>query len=154
VRKPHKQEFVRVHRSEEFRIETMVLELKEDRETYLVDPNLWSDLTLELTPKVLFTTLNRQKVLTLWPIRMPGADGRVDQWNSSALDAATLARETWVRVAASMGLGAYEVFEASGEIPEPEWPDLSFAEILNIAFKGRYIASLDHPALRRLRGDV
>ena len=154
VRKPHKQEFVRVHPSEEYRIETMVLDLKEDRETYLVAPSLWPDLAAELTPKVLYTAMNRQKVLTLWPIRMPGTDGRIDQWNASALDAVTLARETWVRVAANMGLGAYEVYEATGEIPEPDWPDLSFSEIAKIAFRGRYIDSLDHLALRRLRGEV
>jgi hypothetical protein len=31
-------------------------------------------------------------VLTLWPIRRPGEDGRVDQWNASALEAAEMAQ--------------------------------------------------------------
>ena len=31
--------------------------------------------------------------------------------------------EKWVRVTANMSLGAYEIFEASGDLPEPVWPD-------------------------------
>jgi len=40
VRKPNKQEFIRVHPDEAYRLETAVLELKEEREIYLVDPSL------------------------------------------------------------------------------------------------------------------
>jgi hypothetical protein len=154
VRKPSKQEFVRVHPDQAYRLETAVLELKEERETYLVEPSLWPELPSELTPKVLFTTMNRQGVLTLWPVRMPGEDGRLDEWNTSALEAAEMARERWVRVVANMGLGAYEVYEATGNLPEPSWPELGFPEILKVAFKGRYIADFDHPVIRRLRGEL
>jgi hypothetical protein len=154
VRKPNRQEFVRVHPSDDYRLETAVLELKEERETYLVAPALWPELPGELTPKVIYTTLNRQRVLTLWPIRLPGEDGRIDEWNASALEAAAMARRRWVRVAANMGLGAYEVFEATGALPEPVWPELSFQEMLHVAFKGRYITELDHPVVRRLRGEL
>jgi len=154
VRKPSKQEFVRVHLDEAYRLETAVLELKEERETYLVEPSLWSELPSELTPKVLFTTINRQGVLTLWPVRMPGEDGRLDEWNASALEAAELARSRWVRVVANMGLGAYEVYEASGDLPDPTWPELTFTEILKVAFKGRYITEIEHPVIRRLRGEL
>jgi hypothetical protein len=152
VRKPAKQEFVRVHPGIDFRLETAVLELKEERETYLVDPQLWGDIPGELTPKVLFTAINRQGVVTLWPIRMPGEDGRLDMWNQSALEAAQMAQQHWVRVSSNMSLGAYEVFQATGDIPEPEWPELSLSEILKVAFKGRYIESAEHPVIRQLLG--
>jgi hypothetical protein len=59
-----------------------------------------------------------------------------------------------VRVVANMGLGAYEVYEASGDLPDPSWPELSFPEILKVAFKGRYITEVEHPVIRRLRGEV
>jgi len=154
VRKPNKQEFIRVHPDEAYRLETAVLELKEERETYLVAPSLWPELPSELTPKVLFTTMNRQGVLTLWPVRMPGEDGRLDEWNTSALEAAEMARTRWVRVVANMGLGAYEVYEATGNLPDPSWPELSFTEILKVAFKGRYITDIEHPVIRRLRGEL
>jgi hypothetical protein len=51
-----------------------------------------------------------------------------------------------------MALGAYDVFEGSNDLPEPSWPEVSFKEILRIAFKDNYIETPDHPVLRRLRG--
>jgi len=154
VRKPNRQEFIRVHPSEGYQLETAVMELKEEREIYLVDRPLWPELPSELIPKVLFTTMNRQRVLTLWPVRMPGEDGRLDEWNASALEAAEMAKASWVRVAANMALGAYEVYQATGDLPEPEWPDLEFREILKVAFKDRFITDLDHPVIRKLRGEL
>jgi hypothetical protein len=154
VRKPNRQEFIRVHPSDDFRLETAIVELKEERETYLVSPSLWADIPGEIIPKVLYTYINRQGVVALWPIRLPGEDGRLDTWNSSALDAAELARKTWIRVAANMSLGANEVFEATGGLPDADWPEEGFEEILQTAFRNLYIDDLDHPVLQRLRGEV
>jgi acetoin utilization deacetylase AcuC-like enzyme len=154
VRKPGRQDFIRVHSDESYRLETAVLELKDERETYLVHPDIWCELPGEIVPKALFTTINRQGVLFLWPIRLPGDDGRHDEWNRSALEAAEMAQKRWIRVAANMSLGAYEVYEAVGNIPEPEWPDVDFKEILRTGFKDRFIDSLDHPVIRHLRGEM
>jgi hypothetical protein len=154
VRKPWRQDFVRVRPGDDWHLETAVLELKEERETYLVDPNLWQELPGEIVPKALFVTTNRQGVLTLWPIRLPREDGRHDEWNRSALEAVEIAQRLWIRVAANMSLGAYEVYEAVGNIPEPNWPEATFEEILRIAFKDRFIRTMDHPAIRRLRGET
>ena len=154
VRKPDRHEFIRIHGGEDWYLETAVLELKEDRETYLVDPGLWSVLSGELIPKALFATINRQGVLKIWPIRLPGEDGRLDQWNKSALEAAKIAKERWISVRSNMSLGAYEIWEASADIPEPDWPEYSFQEIINIAFRDNYILSEDHPVIKRLRGEV
>src|SRR5262249_15028388 len=156
VRKPDKSWFVRVHPQEEYRLQTAVIELKEDRETFLVDRSLWQELATEATfsPRALFTAVNRQGVLFLWPIRLPGADGKIDEWSRTALEAADMAAKGWVRVAANMALGAYDVFQASGQLGEPEWPQVSFRELLRTAFRDRYISDLNHPVLRRLRGEV
>ncbi len=152
VRKPGRQEFFRVHPDKDRCLETAILELREDRESYLVDPDLWAELPGEIVPKILFTTINRQGVLRLWPVRLPGEDGRLDAWNQSALEAAEIAKKKWIRLASKISLGAYEVFEASGDLPEPEWPDVTFQEILKIAFKNHFIKSMDHPVIGRLRG--
>ena len=58
----------------------------------------------------------------------------------------------WVRLTANMSLGAYEIFEAAGNIPQPVWPELSFPELLKIAFRDRLIDRLDHPVVLHLRG--
>jgi hypothetical protein len=52
VRKPHRLEFVRVH--PEFFLETMLFEIKEENETYLVKKDLYVILSGELVPKVLY----------------------------------------------------------------------------------------------------
>jgi hypothetical protein len=70
------------------------------------------------------------------------------------LEAATLATGKWVRVAANMSLGAYDVFEATADLPAPDWQDVPFQQLLSVAFKERFIKSLDHPVLRKLRGEA
>jgi hypothetical protein len=156
VRKPSKEWFIRTHPDQDYHIHTYVIELKEDSEVYLVDPSLWEGLISEACfgPRALITTINRQNVVTLWNIRLPGADGKIDDWNRSTLEASSLAATKWVRVAANKNLGAYEVFEAMGSWGEPSWNLPSFQEVLRIAFKDRFIKALDHPVLRRLRGEA
>ena len=56
--------------------------------------------------------------------------------------------------AANMSAGGYDCWQATGNLPDPTWSDLSFRELLKLAFKDKYIDSQDHPILRRLRGEV
>ena len=99
-------------------------------------------------------TVNRNGTPFLWPVRLPGPDGKLDSWNTSAADAVVLAQSSWVRVAANMDLGAYELYEAPGIDAEPKWPAEPMAELLTVAFRGKMIDSMDHPVLKRLRGEV
>ncbi len=71
----------------------------------------------------------------------------------SALEAASRASGHWVRMASNMPLGAYDVYETAANWPAPQWPTESFSDLLRVAFKGRLIDSLDHPVLKRLRGE-
>jgi hypothetical protein len=155
VRKPEKQWWIRTHPDESWRLHTAILELKEDRETYLVDPALWGDLAGETVPKMLFTAINRQGVVFLWPVKLPRPDQRRDEWSRTELEAAELGMEGWVRVRANMSLGAYEVFETTANWPAPVWPaDIGFSKLLEIAFRDRFVRNLDHPVVRRLRGEL
>jgi hypothetical protein len=60
----------------------------------------------------------------------------------------------WVRIGANMNLGAYEIFEPSSNLPEPKWPELTFKEILKVAFRDRIVDNLNHPIIQRLKGAV
>ena len=153
-RKPNRHEFVRVRPGEMWRLETGVFEDKVNRDTYLVSRHLWSELAGEVSPVCLFLAITRQCDVFFWPGKLPGADGRSNSWNESALAAARLAEDQWVRVAANMAGGMYDVFEAVGELSEPTWPELSLQELLKLCFKDRYIQSLDHPAVKSLRGEI
>jgi hypothetical protein len=152
VRKPKAQDFIRVHPGEDYRGDFAVIEIEEDREVYVVTPNVASDLQNEIKHKTLFTAINRQGVLFLWPVPIAAADARILEWHRSAREAAEMAMGQWLRVQANMSLGAYEMFKAAGSIPDPEWPEQTFAELLRIAFRDHLVDRLDHPVVRRLRG--
>ena len=154
VRKPTRQEFVRVHPDPAYHLDTAVVELKAEHETYVVAPDLWPEVSGELIPKRLVLTMTRQNVLILWPIRLPGEEGRIDPWNQSAMIAADRASHCWVRVASDRHLGAYELFEAPADLPEPEWRDIAFQDVLDIAFRGHQIDNINHPVLKQLRGEL
>ena len=155
VRKPNRQEFVRVHPDPSYRLTpAAIIELKEDREIYLVAPPLAQALQDEFTPAILFTAMNRQGVLFLWPVKLPGPDGKENEWHRSAREAAEKASKVWLRIRANMSLGAYDLFEAQGDLPEPDWPEPPFREILRTAFRERYVDRPDHALINRLRGEV
>lgn len=155
VRKPNKFEWVWVHSDPAYQLTTAALVYKEDREeVFLVEPRLWPLLGGELRPIALFTTMNRQGVLSLWPVKLPGPDGRHDSWNASALDAVGRAKAQWTRVVADMSLGGYNLFVAGADLEPPQWPELSFKEILGLAFRGHYIDNADHLVIKKLRGEA
>jgi len=153
VRKPLAQDFVRVHPDAAFRMPCAIIELKDDREHYLVTADIVSAVATEVVMKTVFITINRQGVVSLWPVPLPTPDGRVNDWHRSAQEAAERAIGRWIRMKANMALGGYEIFEASDSIPDPVWPEHSFQDLLRIGFRDRIIQSLDHPVLKRLRGE-
>jgi hypothetical protein len=153
VRKPLTQDFVRVHPDAAFRDAFAFIELKDDSEQYLVMPSIAAEVATEVVMKMLYTTINRQGVVSLWPVPLPTADGRVIEWHRSAQEAAERAIGRWIRMKSNRALGAYEIFEASDAIPDPVWPAHSFQDLLRIGFRDRIITNLDHPVLKRLRGE-
>jgi hypothetical protein len=153
VRKPGRQEFVRVHPSSDFRVSLIaIIELKEEREFYLVPPNMAPDLPSEIDLASLFTSINRQGDLFLWPVKLPKSDGRRDRWRSSSMTGAELAMAKWVRMTANMTAGLYDIFEAIGNIPDPTWPEYDFRKLLEVAFNGMIVDRHDHPVINRLHG--
>ena len=154
VRRPNKQEYVRVHPSHDYRENFAVIDLKDDREDYLVRPEILPDLAGEVVYKTIFTAINRQGVVFLWPIRLPAPDDRKSDWPRSQREAAELAMRQWVRLKANMSLGAYEITMAESVMAEPVWPELSYQQLLSIAYRDRMITTLDHAVVKRLRGQA
>ncbi len=153
VRRPHKHEFVRVHPDEDYRIDAAIFEDKKQRESFLILRSLWPELENDITRVRLFTAITRSAAVILWPVKH-SSEGQHNEWNHSAMEAAKKATQEWVRVQSNMQVGAYDVHGAQGDIPEPEWPPISFEELLRIAFKDRVIDSRDHILLRKLRGEI
>jgi hypothetical protein len=131
-----------------------MIELKEERESYVCQPAVAAQLPGEHRQVTIFTAINRQGTVFLWPVPLPGADGKVLEWHRSAQEAAERTMHPWIRMRADMSLGAYQLYEALGELSEPTWPDASLSELLTVAFSRFMIDSLDHPVVQRLRGQV
>jgi hypothetical protein len=53
-----------------------------------------------------------------------------------------------------MSGGGYDVFQALGQLPDPEWPNHTMDEIIKTAFRGRIINDLEHPVVQSLFGTV
>jgi hypothetical protein len=152
VRKPSPQDFVRVHSDPAYRENFPIIELKDEREEYIVTANIVPELTGEYVLKTLYTAINRQGTLFFWPVRLPSPDCKDLDWWRSGREAAELAMHDWVRVKANMNLGAYDIFKAEGVMLDPEWPKLGFWELIKIAFRDHLITTTDHAAIKRLRG--
>lgn len=155
VRKPSKQEFVRVHPDRDYQLRVHILELKEERETYLVMPALATALPGETRTVNLRLAVSRQGAIFLWPVPEPRLDGRETGWGNSARAAAVSAETKWVRIVANMSQGAYDVFTAPGELGTPVWPDKLMRDILAVAFGESFIIrDAGHPVVKRLLGQA
>jgi hypothetical protein len=150
VRKPGRQDFIRVHPDPTYRDNVAVIDYKVDREFYVVTPAVAKELPGEITAVTIFLAVDRQGVPFLWPVRLPSPDGKDLDWYRSAREAAAEAMTHWVRVTSNMKAGAYDVFVAESVTAEPSWPEFTFQELIRIAFKERLIDSLDHRIVQRL----
>lgn len=154
VRKPLKQEFIRVNPAEDMMLPTVIYEDTHERETFLVSPDMMGFLADQLKPAVLVVAVNRQNVTFVWPVKVANDNASKNDWQETALQGCELAKKRWIRLSADMSLGAYRLFEAQGELSEPTWVTKPLNELLEVAFRGKVISSEDHPVVKRLRGLV
>lgn len=151
IQRPPAQSFFSPHPDETWRIQVALIELKEERENYLVAPSLLDELHGEWVAKVLVSCQTRQGTYFLWPIRLPGPDGRIDTWNEAALQIAQSYGGRWIRLTPNKEAGAYEIIEPITLLAPPTWPDSPDA-LMTKAFRDRVISTVEHPVVKRLRG--
>lgn len=150
-RKPSGQVFFRIHPT--WRLNAAILQLKDDGENYVVAPNLFAELTQDVRAKTVYTGVTREGNVFLWPVNLESEDGRLDSWSQSARKAAEMAERSWVRMVANRSIGAYDVYEATGQLGEPCWPEMTFDDVAKLAFRDRFIDTSNHPILKALRGE-
>lgn len=153
VRKPRAQEWFRVNSDPTWQLQTVVLQVKDDGEIYLVHRDLRKDLWEEIVPVVLFTVVSRQGDPFLWPVRLP-KDGRIDKFIQTDLAAAKEAQTKWARRFWVPEIKSHKILAAKNLTDNPVWPEVGFQELLKLAFQDRYITDLNHPVIKNLRGEV
>ena len=153
VSKPNPQDFFQVHPDPAYRLSARVLELKAERETYLVTKSVWPLIPGETRLVTLLVYQSRHGGLAVWPLKQAEEGVRENTWNVSARKASELAVDKWVRMQANMGNGCYDVV-TTDKIPPANWPDTPLSEVLRIAFgDGKLIDRPDHPVIRQLMGE-
>ena len=109
VGKPGNQNWFQVHPDPKYRRNFLVINLKTEREIYLVSPEMGAELAGECIPVTVFTVVSSVSVVSLWPVRLPGPDGKDLAWWVTEREAAALGKEHWVRIKANMALGANDI---------------------------------------------
>lgn len=151
VRKPSKKQFVHAHPSAEFRAEGMpTIEDEATGEIYLLSASL--DLPVDIENKVdllnLATAITADGSIFLWHYK-----NSTNSWSQSARIAIREASKRWVRVIPDKSSNGYLLESPMVAPAEPVWPPMSFTDILETAFGSRFIESLNHPIIKKLRGD-
>ena len=154
VCKPKKSNFFRSHADEVMCVPAMLLENREANESYLVTPDVAQSISELVRPVVLHAAIDRQNNLFLIPVPLPDSSGKRYQWHESLAQAVEYAKRKWIRISANMQLGGYDVYEAEAALPDPEWPSCTMDELVRLAFRGKIIDSLEHPAVQSLLGRV
>jgi hypothetical protein len=155
IRRPRKDEFIRVHHDSEFTHDYVLLEIEDgmDRLRYLVLPQIRHLIPIELAPTRLHVAINRAEEVFLWPIRLPlNNSGGAREWSDTALKCAEEAKHLWVRVVANKQGGYYDLYRAQADLGNPEWPRKTFRDLIELAFKGNVVDKPDHPVIERLNG--
>ena len=65
-----------------------IIELKDEREEYVVTAPLVPNLLGEIVNKTLFLAINKQGTVFFWPVRLPAPDGKDLDWWRSGREAA------------------------------------------------------------------
>jgi hypothetical protein len=157
---PPSSEFIRVRDDDDYWIECMTLDYAPEngrRETYYIDTDLMSVLPPEIESEVKWSRLylamcRRGHVPFLWRIKVyDSGPGQLS--TRTALSCAEKAKRLWTRVMWKDRVG-YVPHYAVGDYGEPQWPEQTFDDLLDIAFQDTFIESLDHAAIRDLMGNT
>lgn len=150
----HKMSFCRTTQDPEMWGNWLVIEDEEDKAHYLVVPELGQQLTNErlLSERILVPSITNDRKLFLWPLKVvEGKYGCRDHTaHSSHRAAAERAKDVWIRVSYNFEKQRYCWIEQPN-LEAPQWPsDLDYLEMIQCAFEGRIIESLDHELIQRL----
>ena len=154
VAKPPKSSFVRVRPGEEH---STILNLLDGGKLgsdgmYAVGPEVAPIVADQTRLTQIRLAVTSQGVPYLVPVPLAGPDGRLNPWHLSLARAMEMAETRWIRISANMMRGGYDIFEAVGQLPAPQWPQETFEALLEIAFRARIITSEDHPLIQQLLG--
>jgi hypothetical protein len=150
--KLNQHRFSRVYPDEAYKFPVLLVEDKENRETYLAMPAMAPYLGKTAKPCKLRVSVDNAGGNKLVAEPFIDPTGRPNLWTSTYLEAIQRAETDWVRIESDMNLGQYRIILASENLGEPEWPNRTMGEMVEEAFAGKLIIDRDHPFIRQLEG--
>ena len=152
IRKPLKATFFRVNADQTFGIN--IYEDKLSGITYALSLPI-AEFVPEIARTVcLHRAIDRQGNQFLIPVSLQGPDGRSNSWHESLNFAVEKAKYKWIRVAANMRIGEYDIFEAKNKLDDPLWSEHSLVQLIEIGFQGKVIDDEKHPVIQQLLGNT
>ena len=152
IGKPNWQTYFRVH--PEWSDCYPIFAKKQDGEAddlYIVNTKAVPELAPEVTRRLLVPLITRAGSLYIWALRLGTPEKEVDLAAKSAYAAMLKAKTAWVRI--KWNGREFKCSEAKSKLSEPEWPDTTFNEMLNIAFAEKVIDHADHPVVKAFNGE-
>jgi len=146
-----KQKFLRVHPSREYRqMGVLTYSDPDTNELYYVAPELEVPESYGMPIKVtdMYAAQAHDGTFFIWCVNRSEST-----WYRSALKAIEMCTHKWFKVVSRRGPNIYDLYPSEKEIPEPDWSNLpAFGDMLESAFDGKRIESLEHPVVRKARG--
>lgn len=152
VKKPNKGTFFRIRDGEDWQFAALILERKEDNESYIVTREIAELVPGMVRAIMLYIAVDRKGNPQLVPVPLPDESGRRNNWHESLLQAVNIAKENWVRVVANMPAGCNDVMVAQNVPDQPHWSEHSMEQLVEIAFRGKVITDVNHPLIQGLLG--
>jgi hypothetical protein len=152
VRRPKPNEFIRTSLEPKNTLTTTLFENREEGEIYLIAPHIRPFMIAGAAVRMLTLTVNQAGIPFIWPVPVDDQTVRKNAWNESARLSFHRAKTDWVKLVGDRAAGHYRIYIAKGELPAPRWPERSFQELLEIAFRNRIISSEDHPVIKSMLG--
>jgi hypothetical protein len=158
IRNPRRHEWFQSRPGDDWKA-ILALHIDAEQVAYAVDPSFHNILIgrgLIKRYKVYTLLTYGTEVLFLSLIGLANAGETENSYNRSRTEAYRVAETEWVQIGASKAIGGYEMFRPESAMAEPVWPNppASLDDMLQIAFKGRYIDRADHPILNQIRGKL
>jgi hypothetical protein len=152
IGKPNWQTYFRVHPDwfGYYPIFAMKQDGKRD-DLYMVDTKAVPELAPEVEPRLLVPLITRAGSLYIWALRIGTPEKEADLAATSSFSAMKKAKSSWIRL---RWIGReYKCSEPKNKLPEPEWPETTFEEMLNLAFADKVIDKPDHAVVKALNGE-
>lgn len=154
IGRPRKSEFISPHPDVGVRLPVACILDDSTGDYYVLDPTLIPNFDDVLRRVELVPYLTRDGDVRLWPIALPGADGRLNSWPASARRIADDYGGCWVRVVANRAVGGYDAVIPCGTLRAPDWSGIDIDAIYATTAVAFGVRDVQHPLLARLLGAV